>query len=328
MVNSNSTQTNLSNLLTESPSNNYNIRMKRRSVLVFLILTSFLIPSVNAFAEIPKKITTCANKKSGALRLANICKKSETKVQWNQSGINGSTIHNGPTLPNTEDDQTPIGDYFLVTSTMVLYGPKTEKGWPAEGFKLQGPAGGGGGPQGPKGDKGDPGITLGYYGYFYDTTTLTLSTTGQALQYNTRTPDDPYTNGVLSNGVTIVDNALNQPTRITLSNAGKYNIAFSSQLYNPGKKTNEVTIWLKKNGLDIINSSTDMFLGTGIDVERRVAAWNFFVSAAANDYFEIFAIELNAYADPNDNVKIYSGTSANPGVPAIPGTILTVNQVG
>lgn len=133
--------------------------MKIRKFFVFI--TVILLFQINqtgpSFAGSNSKITACANKKTGVLRLATKCKTSETKIVWNQAGLNGSVIHNGETLPNTESDPIQIGDYFLVTSTMTLYGPKTDKGWPNTGFTLRGPSGGGGGGQGPRGAIGPQG---------------------------------------------------------------------------------------------------------------------------------------------------------------------------
>lgn len=68
-----------------------------------------------------------------------------------------------------------------------------------------------------------------------------------------------------------------------------------------------------------------MILGTNTQQEKAVAAWNFFVNAAAGDYFVLMV------ASSGTGVQLYTGTSAitNPsGIPQIPSTILTVNQVG
>lgn len=294
--------------------------MRSKKLLITLV-TLALIQPTSSSAATPKKITTCANKKSGAIRLATKCAKTETKLTWNQSGPvgpRGATIHNGPTLPNTSEDQTPVGDYFLVTSTMTLFGPKTDKGWPEKGFSLQGPAGSGGsGPQGPKGDtgaKGDTGDPLENYGSFIDTTTYTLTTTPVPLNINTT---------LFAQNISILDNS-----KIKFTNIGKYNIQFSSQLFNNGNKACRITMWLKKNSAQVDNSSTDIYLGTSVDTERQVAAWNFFVSASANDFYQIYAV-----VNSGCNAQILSGDSTNkildsPNIPAIPGTIVTVNQVG
>lgn len=90
-----------------------------------------------------------------------------------------------------------------------------------------------------------------------------------------------------------------------------------------------VTLWLSKNGSSaagwVVWSSTDIRLGTSTDTERVVAAWNFFVDASAGDRFTLMVAADDA------GVTIDAGASENSGVaglPQIPSTILTVNQVG
>ncbi len=178
----------------------------------------------------------------------------------------------------------------------------------------QGPQGAQGatGPQGPQGDPGGFGAS----GSFIDVTSVLLS------------PSDPTPiplgKTLYSNGVSIADGY-----KIRFSRSGKYNIAFSSQLWNQENRIRAVTIWLSKNGTAASNwqadSSTDLFLGKSDEANRTVAAWNFFVEANAGDYFVLMI------ATDGNNVSIHSGSSllavpAN--IPKIPATIITVNQVG
>ncbi|HEY9276565.1 MAG TPA: hypothetical protein VIO63_05385, partial [Candidatus Nanopelagicaceae bacterium] len=95
------------------------------------------------------------------------------------------------------------------------------------------------------------------------------------------------------------------------------------QLYNQGKKGVVFSLWLAKNGSPVAKSSTDVMVGTSIELERHVIAWNFFVDALAGDWYELVAVT-------SDSVQVISGASQNAsnGAPQIPGTILTVNQVG
>ena len=58
---------------------------------------------------------------------------------------------------------------------------------------------------------------------------------------------------------------------------------------------------------------------------RHVAAWNFFVDANAGEYVQL----LISSAGTTLKTKILSTSSqSSPNRPEIPGTILTVNQVG
>lgn len=199
-----------------------------------------------------------------------------------------------------------------------LQGPKGDKGdqgdqGPSGPTGAQGPIGATG-PAGPTGPAGG----FGAYGAFYDTETRVLArNTPYAIPLNATQ---------LSQGVSIGGVNINE---ITMASAGKYNIAFSLQLYNNANSRAVVTIWLAKNGVAVANyvpeSSTDIYLGTATDTERSVAAWNFFVDAAAGDFYTLMIATNGA------SVSIYGDASANtdvPGLPTIPSTILTVNQVG
>jgi hypothetical protein len=117
--------------------------------------------------------------------------------------------------------------------------------------------------------------------------------------------------------------------KITFAQSGKFNIAFSSQIYNGSNSQRAVVIWLSKNGITsdkwVEETSTDLYLGKDALTEREVAAWNFFVDADPGDYFALMI------ATNGDRVSLYgngSGVTSPAGIPKIPSTILTVNQVG
>jgi hypothetical protein len=317
-----------------------NLPISRRILSIFLTLQFALVTfSLPSFAEETPtagvEVRNCVKLKSGKARLIDEtvkkCKKNEKLVYLKFPsgfvafpGAKGAGILSGKGIPNIELGN--IGDFYLDSENHKLYGPKNETDIWGTGVSLigpQGPAGfsGGGsrgpaGPTGATGPQGPAGITLGYNGYFIDNTTETITTTSKAIPFNTT---------VFSSGVSIANNAEGTPrkTRITFANAGKYNIQFSSQLFNQGKKGVVFTLWLTKNGTSVTDSSTDVYVGTSTDTERHAIAWNFFVDAAANDWFELTAVS-------SDSVQILSGASQNAllGAPTIPGTILTVNQVG
>ena len=196
---------------------------------------------------------------------------------------------------------------------------------PEENSKvLAGPPGPRGeiGPIGPQGERGERGLTgpqgpaggFGSYGSFYDTSTIVLNS-------GVATPV-PLNVTAFANGVSMIDNY-----KISLSQSGKYNIAFSSQLYNSSNQERLVVIWLSKNGIASSNwieaSSTDLYLGKDTLSERAVAAWNFFVEAMPGEYYVLMIATNGA------GVSIYGDpVTSPPGIPLIPSTILTVNQIG
>jgi hypothetical protein len=174
------------------------------------------------------------------------------------------------------------------------------------------------GPQGVTGPQGAQGLAGGFgaYGSFYDTNTNPL-TAGIATPI-------PLTSTAFASGVSIIDNY-----KITFAQSGKYNIAFSSQFYNSSNQERLIVIWLSKNGVTESNwipeSSTDISLGKDTLTERVVAAWNFFVEAVPGEYYVLMIATSGA------GLSIYgdaSGVTTPPGIPLIPSTILTVNQVG
>lgn len=174
------------------------------------------------------------------------------------------------------------------------------------------------GPSGPTGSTGSAGATgpagptgpaggFGAYGSFLDLETQTNPIANTPMPITLRTT-------VESNGVTIVDNY-----KITVAEAGVYNIAFSAQVTKTDAGTDLVYIWLQKNGVDVANSSTGLRL-TGSN-DKQVAAWNFFVTLGAGEYANLM------WASPDTDSRILA-EPASAFAPAIPSMILTVNQVG
>jgi hypothetical protein len=228
------------------------------------------------------------------------------------TGLTGSVGSTGAQGPKGDTGaQGPIGD-------TGAQGPKGDTG--AQGPKgdtgAQGPKGDTGA-QGPKGDTGATGengiTTLGYSGSFIDSTIHSILTSGTPI---------PINSTLWSNGVNRRNNS-----EVVIVNSGKYNLAFSSQIYNPGKKSLTIAIWLQQtiNGVfeDVPSSATDIYIGTTVEAERIVAAWNFFVESSAGQAYRLMI------AASDTGAEIYSGASGVPGVTTqVPGTILTVNQVG
>jgi hypothetical protein len=145
-----------------------------------------------------------------------------------------------------------------------------------------------------------------FFGSFYDTTDQLNSVAVNKMKLNTTDID---------NGVSIVSNS-----RITITYSGVYNIQFSAQFDKTDSGTDAVEVWLCKNGNNVANSNTELTLAG--NNAKIVAAWNWFVNAAAGDYYEICWYSADAAVFIN---AIAAGTS--PTRPAIPSLILTVNQI-
>ena len=100
-------------------------------------------------------------------------------------------------------------------------------------------------------------------------------------------------------------------------------MAFSLQLGKSDSGTDVVTIWLVQNDENVPWSSTDLYLTDSDLKSRTVAAWNFFVVASAGDTIQLM---ISASNDLKTSILAVP-PQTNPIRPAIPSTILTVNQV-
>ena len=153
----------------------------------------------------------------------------------------------------------------------------------------------------------------GYYGAFQDNTTQTAvsANTAYAVKFNTTD---------LSNGVSIVNDGSGNPTRITLANAGVYNIQHSLQLEKTGGSGNFVVdIWIRKNGVDIPSTTGKVVLTGSVNASPIVAAWNYVLDLAAGDYVQLM------WSTSNNNAVILAAAAAAPH-PAVPSSILTITQ--
>ncbi len=147
------------------------------------------------------------------------------------------------------------------------------------------------------------------YGSFYDTTsqTASLADTIYAVTHNSTD---------LSNGVSIVSGS-----RITISETGTYTIISTHQYVHSTGGVVTITGWLRKNGVDVDYSGTDLRLkGNG---DKDLYAINYFVEAEVGDYYE-----LMWSANGTDTFIVATPTRTGPVRPAVPSVITTVNKVG
>lgn len=152
----------------------------------------------------------------------------------------------------------------------------------------------------------------GYFGNFYsDTTQIDGGVNGTPMLFE---------HTVEAVGTVVVADGSGNYNRLKFLYAGTYNVQFSAQLHNNGGggQGHTVNIWLRQNGIVVPNSDTR------VDVISNspyvVAAWNFIVTVAANDYIELIWLTDNA------NIKIEAFAAASP-APAIPAVILTAQQI-
>jgi len=125
-----------------------------------------------------------------------------------------------------------------------------------------------------------------------------------------------------SNQVTVTS------SKITVQNAGIYNLQFSVQLQNTDNASQDVFIWLKQNGTDIAGSTGLVGLPARKSVGdpfHDIKGWNYFVSMAANDYIQIYWSTTNA----NVSIVTYaaSGTPTKPSTASVVATMSFVSAL-
>lgn len=113
-------------------------------------------------------------------------------------------------------------------------------------------------------------------------------------------------------------------SKITVDNAGIYNIQFSVQFANTASSEHDVDIWFKKNDVTIANSNSQYTIPSshgGVD-GHMIAALNFFIDLAAGDYVEI------VWHTENSSVFIEEiPVQTSPLRPETPSVIVTVNSI-
>lgn len=110
-------------------------------------------------------------------------------------------------------------------------------------------------------------------------------------------------------------------SQITFAEAGIYTLISTMQYQETGGGTATITGWLRKNGVDVADSATDLKLrGNG---DRDLYAINYFVSANAGDY-----VEFCWSSNDVDTEILYIAPRTSPTRPAVPSVITTVNRVG
>lgn len=137
------------------------------------------------------------------------------------------------------------------------------------------------------------------YGAFEDTTDQTATAnTATVMTFNTTD---------FSNGVTVVTSG-GKASRLTVAQAGIYNLQFSVQLENTDIFEHDVTIWLRKDssgaGVDIDGSAGLVGVPSshGGLSGHSIVGWNYFITLNANDFVEIWwstpdaKVSIQAYA--------------------------------
>jgi len=151
------------------------------------------------------------------------------------------------------------------------------------------------------------------YGAFQDSTDQAAASTTTAYPMTFDTTD--FSNGVY----------LSNSSRLNVRNAGIYNVQFSVQLQNTDNAQHTVDIWFRKNGTNIATSNSMFTVPARKSASiygHLIAAINYFVELAANDYVEI------VWRAESTLVSIEQlPTQTSPTRPATPSVIATMQYV-
>jgi hypothetical protein len=122
------------------------------------------------------------------------------------------------------------------------------------------------------------GGAVGYYAQYQDDISQPLGAVNVGQPVRFRTMD-------FSNGVTV-----NADTEITIANTGIYNLQFSFQYQNVDSQDHDVTIWLRKNGVDVDGSSgfVAVISSHGGVPGHVIPSWNYLLDAVGGDYYELY----------------------------------------
>lgn len=154
----------------------------------------------------------------------------------------------------------------------------------------------------------------GYYPYgSYQsdvTQSVTVTTNAYPMQFNTI----DYELGM----------SLVSGSRITVGYSGLYNIQFSSQFINTTAQLHDVSIWFRKNGVNVTKSTGEFTILNkhGSVNGQLIAGYNLFIDLAINDYIEIMWATDSTFVSMN-NIP----AQINPTRPTAPSVIATVSYV-
>ena len=122
--------------------------------------------------------------------------------------------------------------------------------------------------------------------------------------------------------------SLQTGSKITVANAGVYNLQFSVQLQNLDNAPQDVFIWLKQNGTDITGSTGLVGMparkSAGVPF-HDIKGWNYFLSMNANDYVQIYWSTTNV--DVTIQTYAASGTPTKPSTASVVATLSFVSAL-
>jgi hypothetical protein len=150
------------------------------------------------------------------------------------------------------------------------------------------------------------------YGNFYDTAKQTTPiATASVVKFN-------FMN--FANNIAITNNTSGLPTRITVNNAGVYNVKYTLQFIKTDAANDEVSVWIRRNSSAYPNTNnTYTIIGLGI---KNTVSNSFFVQLGNDDYVEIY------YSLKNINTSLAGANpQSSPSRPATPAATVSMQRI-
>jgi hypothetical protein len=143
---------------------------------------------------------------------------------------------------------------------------------------------------------------------YYDTTTQTAAVADTA--YKVKFGNTTYQNGIVVSGI--------GGTTFTVEKPGIYNLLFTGQVISSSASTQEMHIWLAKNGVSVANSAHAF--STHNNAQRNTAQWTYNIVLAAADYIELM------WAADTTTLGFESESASTPH-PVVPSADITISFV-
>ena len=151
------------------------------------------------------------------------------------------------------------------------------------------------------------------YALFYDTSKQsTLVSTATAIKFGLQQ---------FSNKISISNNSVGSPTKISVSETGIYQVNFNLQFIKLDINNDELNIWLRKSNAGLLNTTLNFQISGG-GVKNNIAGV-YFIELNAGDYFELFYSIKNV----NSNLMGSLSTSITPSKPATPSAMISIHAI-
>lgn len=157
------------------------------------------------------------------------------------------------------------------------------------------------------------------YGAWQDNQTQSTTASNIGIEMIYRTID-------FENGISVIADGNNKMTKILFTKTGIYNLQFSAQFQNIDNADQDVSIWLRKNGIDVQGSSGLVSVpkthgGNPVIPGHTVTGWNYYIQANAEDFYQLM------WSTSSYTVVTMQYYAAGNPPPSTASIILTVHQL-